>query len=680
MNSSAADHADNADFSGYDEERDPKKVRLDVPEVTSSDAGKEPPKPDRLTTLPMELLAEVLMDTNSPRCVLSVARCSKYFCATLVSNPASDFIWRSVRNTCKPQALPDPTPNFSEAAYAAFLFDDGFCEVCRERTRAMYVSFALRIRLCTRPQCRTTFKTESLATASSSAFNGDLRQVTWAPSVESSRCFSPLLLVHSDWPTYDQVMMRQTDWMRFVTEYTAFSGDSPSPEILKLCHRRIKQLPQVMTLAVALSRWKQQYEAMHLLIKTQNDMFAKVLAKREGWELHDLLNCQAYGSLQRHKTKVLEEIKAGDVSVIRADIEAQLLRMKEGRQRRINEDSYRRRRADVEQHYNRLKSGGDIILPTLAEFRKLPVMKVMVGKLSSASTGVAGELKSSPLIRELIRDDLKKWTESVRATLSITLGCPEWKSASKTRLHPLDRLTARFKCKKCDKVAKRYSVDGCLDFAGVCAHQCPHLNKKEAAKYVWSPDQFVKDEKVAVVISRVLVLCGASEDDKGSSEVVHALGPRIRCLSCEAFIVMDFRSVAGHAQRHDDMQVELLPETVGAAVPTDPFESGLCAKLMDLGHKARKMQGLQNYRCRHCLQIGAVLSRGSDQAAPDLYGVGTGTSESSGKGVGKKVKLFDFNALRSHMKAKHKIEVLRDEDFFCHSPLDWEKCSAGDAG
>lgn len=87
------------------------------------------PKPSPLTQLPYELLAEILLYTASPKDLLAVARCSKYFCDTLVQNQSSYFIWRSVRATCKLGPIPDPTPNFQEPSYAAYLFDGGECDV-----------------------------------------------------------------------------------------------------------------------------------------------------------------------------------------------------------------------------------------------------------------------------------------------------------------------------------------------------------------------------------------------------------------------------------------------------------------------------------------------------------------------------------------------------------------------
>lgn len=85
--------------------------------------------PCYITTIPFELIAEVLSHTSSPRDVLALARCNKYFCATLVVNQSSVFIWRQARARAKPEAIPDPLPYLSEPAYAALIFDKGDCDV-----------------------------------------------------------------------------------------------------------------------------------------------------------------------------------------------------------------------------------------------------------------------------------------------------------------------------------------------------------------------------------------------------------------------------------------------------------------------------------------------------------------------------------------------------------------------
>lgn len=79
--------------------------------------------------MPVEVLAMILFYVSSPRDVLALARTSKHFCAILVNNKANDFIWRAARAHCHPQPIPDFTPNFTEASFAAFIFDSKTCEV-----------------------------------------------------------------------------------------------------------------------------------------------------------------------------------------------------------------------------------------------------------------------------------------------------------------------------------------------------------------------------------------------------------------------------------------------------------------------------------------------------------------------------------------------------------------------
>jgi hypothetical protein len=82
----------------------------------------------RLERTPLEILAEILFHVNSPHDVLSVARCSKHLCATLL-NPSNVMIWHRARRHCVVPDLPPPLPGWCESAYAAFIFDPGNCYV-----------------------------------------------------------------------------------------------------------------------------------------------------------------------------------------------------------------------------------------------------------------------------------------------------------------------------------------------------------------------------------------------------------------------------------------------------------------------------------------------------------------------------------------------------------------------
>ena len=103
----------------------PKRQRLDKHKERE---GESFSSLSRLELIPLEILAEVLSYVNSPKDVLSVARCSKHLCATLL-NPSNVMIWRYARRHCVVPNLPPPPPGWSESAYAAFVFDEGHCHV-----------------------------------------------------------------------------------------------------------------------------------------------------------------------------------------------------------------------------------------------------------------------------------------------------------------------------------------------------------------------------------------------------------------------------------------------------------------------------------------------------------------------------------------------------------------------
>ena len=104
-----------------------KKQKLDHGSLPSRDATSQP---SHLDIVPVEILAEILYFVTSPKDVLSVARCNKRLCATLL-NPSNVMIWRHARSRCIVPGLPLPPPGWSEPAYAAFIFDGGNCHVCR---------------------------------------------------------------------------------------------------------------------------------------------------------------------------------------------------------------------------------------------------------------------------------------------------------------------------------------------------------------------------------------------------------------------------------------------------------------------------------------------------------------------------------------------------------------------
>ncbi len=120
----------------------PKCQRLD-----KRDVGREGERSSLLSCLesiPLEILAEVLSHVNSPKDVLSVSRCSKHLCATLL-NPSNVMIWRRARRHCVVPDLPPPLPGWSESTYAAFIFDEGHCYVSRGHNKSRFIMIGVNL-------------------------------------------------------------------------------------------------------------------------------------------------------------------------------------------------------------------------------------------------------------------------------------------------------------------------------------------------------------------------------------------------------------------------------------------------------------------------------------------------------------------------------------------------------
>ena len=150
-------------------------------------------------------------------------------------------------------------------------------------------------------------------------------------------------------------------------------------------------------------------------------------------------------------------------------------------------------------------------IPNLDEFRRLPVIKIYeaagpspAGSDSSSSSSFPRSLKD-PFVASVLNENLNQWRENARAALAGVLGFPGWRTHSQRKLHPVDRLSARFRCKRCDACpaagrAPRIPLpeDGGMDFAEACEHTCAHLQKKKKARDQWSADRFAVDQKVVV--------------------------------------------------------------------------------------------------------------------------------------------------------------------------------------
>lgn len=190
------------------------------------------------------------------------------------------------------------------------------------------------------------------------------------------------------------------------------------------------------------------------------------------------------------------------------------------RQRGKNEVAYRVNSAEIKTHYNRLRSShSDTILPNLTEFRGLPIIHLFQGAKTISdqnSSGISTTLDKNPLVSKVLTEQLNDWKRKARDELGAILGFPSWQTSNKHLVHPVERFTARFKCRACNSVALRYAADECLDFQGVCTHECTVQKGKKKGKgkavNKWNAEKFYKDEQVCSSMISIPRLSNAYND------------------------------------------------------------------------------------------------------------------------------------------------------------------------
>ncbi|KAJ7728423.1 hypothetical protein DFH07DRAFT_851162 [Mycena maculata] len=639
-----------------------------------------------LLSLPFELIAEILIYTASPKDVLAVARCNKYLCTTLLRE-SSAFIWRTVRANCSPGPLPDPQAiRLTESAFAALVFDAGDCIACGKSTKNMFSSWSLRVRFCSRAECKTTWAKNNVSRIS----NWDIltratrKALTWIPLAESPACFwlEPTTTTWPESKVYVTATMNAA-----LAEY----GAASSTVVEERHSTDITRSPLKMSFYVTLFTWRQKRLELERQVKQQNDTFGKTLAVKEGYVYLDLLNGSGtYQTLYSHRTKNLEFVTRLDYDVVSAKIEAEMISAKDRQERRISEATVQTNRAQIEQHYQRLLSSPRVKgapLPSLTVFRAMPILDLLQSASASMplaaakkTPGVAHELQKDTIIKHLLASELARWRKKAEIGLGAALGIPEWKTARTNRLHPVARANARFSCSACGKVARPYKWDDCLDYEGVCKHEC-----QKGKKNNWKVEQFVKDDKAVNAMTKLVKLCSIDVEDPGSFKALDDIGPRIRCLSCPAAIVMRPSNVPGHSHRHDEMEMSLLTQAEADALVIAPLDDGLATRL--IGHddyRNKRVQKTWTYGCRHCNQhvpppLLPVEEKAPEPAADDkmvtdeqvegeaneqVEGDAKAEAAKNKKAQKKQPKRFEFNGLRSHLKEKHSIPLPNDEDFY----------------
>ncbi|KAI0763106.1 hypothetical protein BD413DRAFT_215713 [Trametes elegans] len=446
--------------------RSRKKARFSADPTTQNAPEEAILRKCHLARLPFELLAEVLSYMRSSRDVLALSRTSRHFREILVDNPATDFIWREARARCSTGPIPDPLPSLSEARYAAFLYNSGRCEICNKKTSRPYHSVSLRVRTCDTMKCQDTWRSHTrILSADEQEEHSDI--LRWIPRMElQDEAADPI------------VHVRLSDWNQALDEYreAKLLGPDALSEYLQKKQALADTMPERM-------EWYKKVTAWMTTLQKKRKLFTEIaltwqvkiyhmsrssnespLSTRSasdhalilGCTRYELLHLPTYSIAHHAKIRCEERWVPGEFEAVKGTVVAEMDALKARKQHRILESIKKGRRADVKSEYARMKSGEDPTkpLPSLPEFRSLPVVEAVEG-----STTPRDPKLSNPFVASVLKGNLEQWLDNARTALAAVLGFPGWKTMSKRKLHPVDRLTARFRCKKCDAAGKDTGLD-----------------------------------------------------------------------------------------------------------------------------------------------------------------------------------------------------------------------------
>ncbi|KAF8584838.1 hypothetical protein K439DRAFT_1660588 [Ramaria rubella] len=575
--------------------------------------------------LPLEMLAEILSYTTSPD-ILALSRTSRLLCATLATNPSALFIWKDARRRFQPSPIPDPAPNWTESSYIAFLFDPAPCEVTRhvkESYGALRIpSFYVRASAtCGLELIPTTGIFRPGMAAHVAAVQ------SWLPCHEENLSVNGLMYK----------MYKKSDWETALQQHKHSVNDPHVYSCIQQEYaKKALRLPLIMQYAEALRSWGEKYELWRSDIYYHNITFLRKKAKAENWNLQDFGNTPLFRSLRKRANACGEKLTDEDYNLLHDEFKAQVANFHQIRVRRLTEDAARANREEIRKYWNRLNTVGKRPIPSYSEFRRLDMVRTLVKKNTDGATvfqqkkeSVRDELRTNQATTEHIEQQINAWLINNKNRLSKKLGYdhPELAEAS-AFLHPVDRVTAWFRCKRCNRVGKKAEQNKSLTFADLCAHRCLAVTKKEKVKGEWNVDWFEPDEKAIDAAKKLVHVCNLDER-KATLKDLYASSRKIVCRSCSSPTTMPASSVIGHCKRHENLTLQLAPSEVDS--DSTSVELGLVAKLIGFSKSGQRQRHEKNFICRHC----------------------------------ENHKAFTFDGLRSHAKAnllRHGINDVRDED------------------
>ncbi|CAE6435876.1 unnamed protein product [Rhizoctonia solani] len=619
-------------------------------------ARKENPYPDLaldrcyLAEVPLEVLSNILGYVYSID-LLALYRTSTYFHRTL-KDPQQQHIWKNAR-ICFPH-FPIPAPvRISEIRVASLLFDDTTCSICKQVSNIPLVSHVYPTRVCNGSSCRRQLdelyespKPEHLTLISGVVPSREII------SAEPLGFFHvPSLIFHRK-----KTICRKSDIDMVMKDIDAGMEKAElqvkyecTPEQTAAFNCYMIQLQEISSNLIQLKS----------RTDSQTRKFAnKKLSDYKGKEVQ-LSNSRQFVVERRRAIRSLRGFTDDDWNSIppRAPTQnpakpeltigqiiiKEMVEMVVKLKRRKDETALRNTREAVKNHWQEMMNASGMsgqagsCVPRWNEFALLPgVNSLLKPNGQDGALNVEDLQNKESTLTKMVQSNVDSWNSRTQGHFRKILKVPISKKNEVPEpgtVPPLDRVTALFECAKCKSVGLGLAQEGTLTFKSAVKHRCPGTSAKH---FQWTTELFKPDQYGIQVAQHALALAGLVEDKTKRSDM-DDIGLRFLCKLCTGKqpIYLEYRNLIGHMKRHSarDLQgsFEYLDEhpKLSSSIPSS---GGLVEKRRRGGTKTKGFASHPKsndfFTCRHC------------------------------------EKSMLWNALVSHVKAKHTFSDVRDEDFY----------------
>lgn len=610
-----------------------------------------------LRPLPLEIIMEIVSWLLSPLDLLALTRTSKFFCH-MFTDPSNAFVWKRMRVRFQPLPVPDPPWCYTECSWAAFIFGPNKCTLCHRANFQLPWSFACKLFKCDSCVIKEFYTKNHFTLHSDPEYLVVLKE--WINLLRTSFGVSNTQFISADLlPLLEQERIYNIgtshlqpvylDGVRsLIGELTSVATNLEDPEA-KRAYLDKKVVQRRAFTEAANEAFKWSINLSKRLKKTQRRMNteARNFAKDAKLDYECMLATPTYAQILKDarsdQLKSIAKLLHSHKEQIVVDMEEPVTR----KMAVVARESLHTRGVQLYEYYNSYIASTKYF-PSFKVFKSLPSVKLLLQPSATKPVNILEDLRSEP-IQRLINTDVSQWVGRAAAGARLLLRQGDDESVDVSARpssipkppFPEERVSSLFVCTACNTMNSRCKGIGAMNFKELCRHECSINHKASRDQPKWSISNFAVAKMAQQAVKAMLACLEMSDVTDDLCE--RDLDRHWTCKQCPNLQPMEYRDMIHHSNRHETVDISLFRKQ--DLPPNDKKEWDQsrnvyrarpvsCAQLV-LGRQKEEAAKLQ-FVCAHCFKP---------------------TTETFSK-------VFNFNALRSHVKAKHGVATIRSEDYF----------------